>query len=227
MTTPPRARSLLVGLLLLPVLATVAGCATDGRQGLGDDPSDPGRGGPPVPTSVPAATGPVATRPPTAALVLDDGSGAVACLGPVAESFPPQCGGDGTLPLADWSWAQVAGTFEQGPPGAGPPVRFGDYALSGRFDGTTLTVTDAVPVALYDTVVPSDPSLPRPETSYDARELAGLLRDVEDLPGFLTAEAGDGQVLVGVLHDDGTLQAWADQRYGAGVVVLRSALVPR
>ena len=35
----------------------------------------------------------------------------------------------------------------------------------------------------------------------------------------------DGYVSVDVVHDDGSLQAWADETYGEGVVVITSALV--
>ena len=58
-----------------------------------------------------------------------------ACLGGVADSLPPQCG-DG-VPLAGWDWA-AAGTYE-----TSGEVRWGVYVLTGTFDGTALTVTDA------------------------------------------------------------------------------------
>jgi hypothetical protein len=35
----------------------------------------------------------------------------------------------------------------------------------------------------------------------------------------------DGHVLVDVVHDDGSLQAWCDEEYGEGVVLVTSALV--
>ena len=81
--------------------------------------------------AVPPADGPVTgvgtvLQPP-------DGPAAF-CLGPGRESFPPQCEG---IPLAGWDW-------ESNPPDAqtdaGAPVtRWGTYAVTGDFDGLTLT----------------------------------------------------------------------------------------
>ena len=43
--------------------------------------------------------------------------------------------------------------------------------------------------------------------------------------GAYGGEGSDGHVLVDVYYDDGTLQEWADATYGAGVVLVSSALV--
>lgn len=51
----------------------------------------------------------------------------------VAESLPPQCTG---IPLAGWDWAAADG--EQSVNG----TTWGDYSVVGRWDGTTLTVTE-------------------------------------------------------------------------------------
>lgn len=142
------------------------------------------------------------------------------CLGPVRESFPPQCEG---IALAGWSWAQYPP--EQSVDGGGSATRWGSYAVTGSFDGTTLTATGAIPLALYDTM--AEPS-PLPTTPPDLT--AGQWADVESgtrlMPGLLTsARAGDtGPVHVDVVHDDGSLQAWADASFGAGAVVVTSAL---
>jgi hypothetical protein len=97
--------------------------------------------------------------------------------------------------------------------------------VTGRFDGRTMTVTGSVPLALYDTVAePSArPSAPPTlsEEQWDAVQLG-----LRAAPGLLTAErAGDtGPVQVLVVHDDGSIQAWADASFGAGTVLVRSAL---
>jgi hypothetical protein len=74
--------------------------------------------------------------------VLHTGSGTVLqapggdpelCLGGVEQSLPPQCGG---LPLVGWDWAQVDGEEEA----AG--TTWGEYTVTGRYDGTALTVTE-------------------------------------------------------------------------------------
>jgi hypothetical protein len=72
--------------------------------------------------------------------VLDSGGGPEMCLGAVAESYPPQCGGPA---LADFDWGDVGSEQAGG-------VRWGSYALTGTYDGSTFTVADAIPAALYD-----------------------------------------------------------------------------
>ena len=208
---PPAARS---GVLAAAVVL-LGGCA--GSTGIGEDPVDPGR---PLPKSVPAAIGPVTTRPPTTPLVLDDGSGATVCLGAVRGSAPPACSVD-PVPLEGWAWPRGGSPTER------DGVRWGRYALTGTFDGTTLAVTGSVPAALYDTVRPDPVTLPPPGTPFNDDALDGIAKEVRGLPGALDVTRDDaGHVLVDVVHDDGTLQAWADQRYSAGVVVLTGALVP-
>ena len=142
------------------------------------------------------------------------------CLGPVRESYPPQCEG---IPLAGWSWAEHPAEQTANPDG--PSTSWGSYAVTGTFDGLTLTVTSAVPLALYDTV--AEPS-PRPMAPPDltADQWADVETGVRLLPGLLTSarEGDSGPVHVEVVHDDGTLQAWADASFGVGAVRVTSAL---
>lgn len=70
-------------------------------------------------------------RTPYLATVLDDGDGPELCLGAVAESYPPQCGGPA---LVSWDWADHEGTFEEA-----SGVRWGAYALVGRYDSDANT----------------------------------------------------------------------------------------
>ena len=49
------------------------------------------------------------------------------CTGPVAESYPPQCGGP---PIREWRWADHEGDYEQ----VGK-VRWGAFVVDGYFDG--------------------------------------------------------------------------------------------
>ena len=60
------------------------------------------------------------------------------CLGMVALSFPPQCGG---LPITNWRWDQVEGAQSIG------GTTWGTYKLVGTYDGTSFTVVhvDLVP----------------------------------------------------------------------------------
>ncbi len=277
------------------------------------DPATPtgvgGSAGSPSAVSV-MSGGPVATRYPVT--VIDDGDGAVVCLGGVAESLPPQCGGPRAI---GWDWADHEGAYEEA---AG--VRFGVFAVTGTFDGTELTVTDALPAdewieessgardvefgspcmepaegwpsdlvpmgtengvleaaqrrpdyaggwvtqrdprdpmeldqALADDpdtgVVPpivnvrvtGDPADAEAElrqlwdgplcvttAERTESELRAIQDEVSTRDGVLgsSADVVTGAVDVTVTYDDGSLQSELDDRYGAGVVRVTSALVP-
>lgn len=203
----------------LGLALSVTACGASGKEVLGPDPgaSDPAAAVA-MPVAVPAADGPVSTRPPTTGLVLDDGSGPQLCLGKVAESAPPQC--DGTaVPLADWSWQGKGGVERAG------ASRFGQYAVVGTFDGTTLSVTGAVPAGLYDAAAPTAPPMPQ-QASADT-DLTAISREVQQLPGLLdtTPDEQAGTVRADVVFDDGSLQRWADRSFGTGVVTVTGALV--
>ncbi len=211
-----RTPSLLLAALAALVLAGT-GCSDGGSDDVARDPgSTPSASGPPA-AAIP--DGPVRTR--DLATVMDEGAGTVElCVGPIAESYPPQCGGP---PLTGWDWADHEGTYdEQG------DIRWGTYAVTGTWDGTSFTATEAIPGALYDPAMPTPTPTPSPATSYDDGELERIATELAQAPGVLGAyggEGSDGHVLVDVFYDDGTLQGWADETYGAGVVLVSSALV--
>lgn len=58
--------------------------------------------------------------------------------------------------------------------------------------------------------------------------LREVAHDLEDLPGGLDRGFGSiaNTVEIGVVFDDGSIQAWADEEYGEGVVEVTSALEP-
>ena len=211
--------------LALAALLLVAACGTDGG-GHATDPaaSPPVSSLPASPTAagIPAASGEVATR--MLATVMDTGRPEL-CLGPVADSYPPQCSG---IPLRGWDWAEHQGVFEKS-----GDVRWGQFLVTGRFDGTTMTVTGALPEAVYD---PSANEQPGPPDELGPTGDAGIAgpkqqefqRKVEEhpLPGTLSVYATPAAVVVEVVHDDGSLQEEVDATYGAGVVEVRSMLVP-
>jgi hypothetical protein len=219
-------------------------------------------------------------------MVLDDGDGPEMCLGGVAESYPPQCGGPA---LTDFDWGDVG--FEEA-----SGVKWGSYALTGTFDGTAFTVTDAIPAALYDVMAEpeQDPlaaacddatttdtakatpedmdatlaaasALPTYATAWltgntinvavteDAEGAEAELRrtwggmlcvttverteaDLNTINQELQAELGEQLLTSGsfapdsldaqVVFDDGSIQDWADETYGEGLVRISSALVP-
>lgn len=217
MSRPPAFPVLLLALTLSLTLSLSA-CSGDDASATATDPAAPGSpaDAPQPPDAVPPAPGKVrSTGLPT---VMDTGAGAVLCLGAVAESYPPQCGGPA---IPNWDWATYDGTYEeQG------DVRWGMYAVTGTWDGTSFSVTDAIMAALYDSVVPEPVVLPEPSVAYDQAELEDISEALAtDLPGYQSSSAdGEGHVLADVTYDDGTLQAYVDEAYGAGVVVLNGAL---
>lgn len=223
---------LTLGLVVL-LLVTACGADTGGAGGTAADPAGGDRatsGGPipddaTTPTShpsldvVPGAKGEVRTR--TAATVLDPGGAGrpELCLGPVSESFPPQCSG---IPLDGWDWAQQpADSVERS-----GRVRWGEYAVTGTFDGRTMTVSDAEPATGT-----TGPDVLEPTGDAGSWE-PGQQQAVRDklaanpLPGTLSVHLTPAAVVVEVVHDDGSIQAQADQAYGAGLVQVRSMLVP-
>jgi len=204
-------------------LLALAACGTEDGGRAADPTGRPGASDPPVtmPTAIPAARGPVTTRQP--ATVMDTGSPEL-CLGAVAESYPPQCSG---IPLVGWSWRDQAGLFER----AGI-VRWGMFAVTGTFDGTTFTVRDAVSAALHDPgPLPPEPTRCEDQAAADCHgPTQARIREIQEelsaLPGVLVIDASRYVVNAHVVHDDGSLQAWADEAYGPGVVEIGSALAP-
>ncbi len=182
-------------------------------------------GGGPAPTStttsvsevLPAATGPVTGQ--GTVIEVPDGAPEL-CLGPVRESSPPQCEG---IPLAGWDW-EAAGVQERS--GEDPAItRWGTYAVTGTFDGVTLTVSGSVPLALYDTIAPPSPRPVAPPEMTEEEWLA-VEGAAARLPGALSVqrETPTGPVYVRVVHDDGSIQAMAAEAFGAGAVLVSSAL---
>ena len=216
-----RTRLSLLAALTTLVLAGAA-CGDDGSAGHASDPGgDPVTPSPSASAAAPPApipSGPVVTR--NLATVMDTGSPEL-CLGPVAESYPPQCGGPA---LVGWDWADHKDTFEQQ-----GDVRWGTYLVTGTWDGTSMTATEAIPGALYDPAMPTETPTPPAATPYSnpvLEEIAEQLRD--QLPGYVGSYGGegtDGHVLADVFYDDGSLQEWADTTYGDHVVIVTAALV--
>lgn len=135
----------------------------------------------------------------------------------VLESYPPQCGGG--LPLSGWNWDGLEGSE------TASGVTWGAYAVEGSYDGSSLHVT-APPtlLALYDATPVEETPIP-PGTTDEA----ALIRIQEELveqlgERGLTSHPGDGRLELTVWFDDGSLQAELDERYGAGVVRVTSAL---
>jgi hypothetical protein len=120
-----------------------------------------------------------------------------------------------------WDWTEHQGVFEQQ-----GKVRWGEFAVTGTWDGTAFTMKNAVPAALYDGMRVQEPTVPEPARSYDQAELEDVATRLnKELPGAQGAFADQGHVFVDVVYDDGSLQAWADEEYGKDVVIVVAALL--
>ena len=139
------------------------------------------------------------------------------CLGPVAESYPPQCSG---IPVENLSWEGVEGSESSG------DVTWGSYAVQGTYDGDRYTVSaPPIMLALYDPMAFPDPTNGEPGVGDEAT----LLDIQEDLPtllgdAYLSSYPENGRLWVDVVWDDGTWQDAADADYGEDVVVIRPAM---
>ncbi|HEY9309976.1 MAG TPA: hypothetical protein VIP82_19420 [Microbacterium sp.] len=178
----------------------------------------------PASTPPPAALGaitPVLPEGEVAATgtVLDAAGDVQLCLGPVAESYPPQCTG---IPLEGWSWDGVEGAESSG------DVTWGAYAVRGTYDGTSFTVTQApILLALYDPIRSEDPTGGKPGAGSEAT-LAAIQEELPERLGdaYLSSSPQDGWLWVDVVWDDGSWQDAANAEYGDDTVIIRSAMTP-
>ncbi|QKJ19400.1 hypothetical protein [Microbacterium hominis] len=205
-------RAFLSVLLLGATTWAAVACATPGASAPGSSPA----------ADVPRTLGTTDPNPPEGAViaqgtVLDAGGRIQLCLGAVAESYPPQCAG---IPLEGWEWAGLEGAETSG------DTRWGAYAVQGDYDGETFTVTGPpIMLALYDPMMAEDPTAGVAGVG-DPAILAAAQDEVPDLLGddFLSSAVADGWLWIDVVWDDGTWQRAADADFGAGAVVVRSAL---
>lgn len=203
--------------VLLPGVLLLSACADPGSP-AGSAPDDS------RPDDAPAATAPPAPAAPgevtVVTTVLQEGDGPPElCLGGVAESYPPQCGGP---EIAAWDWDAVEAESAQ-------DTTWGEYEVEGSWDGETFHLTTAAAAPAEWPTPPEDPRLdpdnagtvgpdtPEPE----ALELQDEV--FEHLDG-LGGRIENGYVWVTVVYDDGSLQRYADDRYGPDTVAVQSAL---
>jgi hypothetical protein len=207
---PLRASLRLLGTGLAGVLLLSACVGQAGPTSAGNEPDDaPAATAPPTPS----APGPVST----VATVLQEGDGPPElCLGGVAESLPPQCGGP---EIAGWDWDAVESDSASG-------TTWGEYAVEGTWDGETFHLTKAAAAPDEWPATPDDPRLD-PDNAGAAgpeSEAQELQNEVSDDLGGLTGWTENGYVWVTVVYDDGSIQRYADDTYGADTVVVQSAL---
>lgn len=150
-----------------------------------------------------------------------EGEAASLCLGAVAESYPPQCSGP---EIVGWDWAAVDGEESAG------STTWGTYAVQGTWDGERITVTQPpIMLALYDPMMVVDPHR-EPGNAGETPEavLLDIQAEIDELRAVDTLFSGpeNGYLFVTVVYDDGQVQDYFDELYGADVVVVESALRP-
>ena len=193
---------ILAAAAVLTVLGAATACSTEAEMKAvdpsGSDAAADASSGEPGEAPTPVPEGEVRTS--GLVMVLDDGDGPEMCLAGVAESYPPQCGGPG---LADFDWGDVGSEEASG-------VRWGSYALTGTYDGSTFTVTDAIPAALYDTmaepeVQPLAAACEEPTTTDTAQatpeDLDATLAAASALPSYASAWLTGNTINVAVTED--------------------------
>ena len=141
------------------------------------------------------------------------------CLGGTMESYPPQCAGG--VPLDGWDWAGVDES------GSASGSTWGEYAVWGTWDGSTLTVDTVALLSLYDPppleVPQLDPANAGDTPEAELLEIQAGLFDAEPYP-VLGSWPENGYLFVSVIYDDGRIQAWLDARYGPEKLVALGAL---
>jgi hypothetical protein len=190
---------ILVAAAVLTVLGATA-CSTEAEMRAVDPATGSGAAGGASSGEAPRPVPDGEVRTSGLVTVIDDGNGPELCLGAVAESYPPQCGGPA---LADFDWGDAGSEEASG-------VRWGSYALTGTFDGSAFTVTDAIPAALYDTMAepeqqPLAAACDDPSTTDTAKatpeDLDATLAAASALPTYASAWLTGDTINVAVTED--------------------------
>lgn len=124
------------------------------------------------------------------------------------------------------------------PERAGPAAIEAVYAEAARLPGYTFAWQDEVDgVPVINVAVAGDPAAAETRlrevyggplcvtrSRFDQAEVREISEQLPDLPGLLFRSTEVDRVLAVVTYDDGSLQDWADARFGPEVVVVSSAL---
>ena len=192
--------------LLLVLLSAACGAGEPGAVGGSTGATDDA-----PPTTVPA---PVPDQLYEAdGIVLEDAShGPELCLGGVALSLPPQCGG---VPLAYWDWAAVDG--EQSASG----TTWGEYHVVGTYEDGVLTVSEVGAVdpdgldSGTGTVRSFATPCPEPAGGWPAAEY-GVAADEDFSAGASIAQARPNHVALWVDYAGDLTPEEVDQRMVEG-----------
>jgi hypothetical protein len=208
---------ILAAAAVLTVLGATA-CSTEAEMRAVDPASGSGAAADASSGEVPQPVPDGEVRTSGLVMVIDEGDGPELCLGAVAESYPPQCGGPA---LADFDWGDVGSEQASG-------VRWGSYALTGTFDGSTFTVTDAIPAALYDTmaepqVQPPAAACDEPTTTDTAKatpeDMDATLAAASALPSYASAWLTGNTINVAVTEDAEGAEAELRKTWGGMLCV--------
>lgn len=143
------------------------------------------------------------------------------CLGPVEDSYPPQCSGP---VIRNWDWSAVKGSE------AAAGVTWGPYEVTGTWDGTEFTRTrDPIPLSRYGAAPPAHQGLEDGPAGAGSepqlRKIQIELHSSANSP-FHSSWTSNGYLVVNVIHDAGTLQRELDTKYGPNLILVQSALRP-
>ena len=130
------------------------------------------------------------------ATVLDAGSGPKLCLGPVMESYPPQCGGP---PIDGWTWPDRGTERHNG-------VTWGSFTVVGTYDRKRFTVQEVID---EKKAAASFPREPKPDLTSPCSEPPGGWRAPD--PDRSTVEDQE-KVFAVAQRLPGFAGAWLDDR---------------
>ena len=107
-------------------------------------------------------------------------------------------------------------------------MKWGSYALTGTFDGTTFTATDAIPAALYDGMAepqgdPLGAACEAPATTDTARttpeDMDATLAAASALPGYATTWLSGNTINVAVTEDAAGAESTLRETWGGPLCV--------
>lgn len=168
----------------LVLCSALASCATPSALAPGTEPTSPSVDAGLLTTTLPVT-------------VLDRGTGAELCLGGVAESRPPQCGGP---VLVGWDWTDWDRLYEDV-----SGVRWGEFIVTGTYDPDAgqFTPTEVQPGEGYEY-----PDATEPDFSSPCPEPAGGWRVIDET--MTTLDTMNATVALAA-ELDGYATLWMDQ----------------
>lgn len=210
-------RCIVVGGIVAAAIA-VTGCSS----AVGADPASPAAEAPSPPSAPPDTATALAELPapsppgPVIAVGLLRDAGTPMLCRNVAESIPPKCGGP---EVVGWDWSSVP--FEEA-----YGVRWADdIALEAAYDVESFSITPTGPP--LDLAALTLPAREVPSGNLSETEIAAIQLDLGELgrADIMSGGGQNGTYVIGVVYDDGSMQAAFDEIYGAGAAHVHSWFV--